>query len=191
MIQRTIFAAARAGNLVYLGCTGRVRVPFATPSLIPAWVNLQNGMRDSNVYESSWYGAAKHLRPVLAHASRWLGVQSSAAGPRPTRLLHQEDIQSLRSYFKKRDSGIMPYQLLEDRLKGFAIWRYFPLLEGDSRLAQQVANAWNLIVERGEADIVKCICRKCRESTAHQAWIDGEEELSYWLEEESSEEESD
>lgn len=39
--------------------------------------------------------------------------------------------------------------------------RYFPWLE-DAELAGQVADAWNEVVKRGEADKIKCPCKKCK-----------------------------
>lgn len=37
---------------------------------------------------------------------------------------------------------------------------YLPWLE-EAELAQQVADAWNAVVDRGEADVVKCWCDLC------------------------------
>lgn len=41
---------------------------------------------------------------------------------------------------------------------------YLPWLVRDVQLAQQVLEAWNAIVERGEADKVRCPCKECRAS---------------------------
>lgn len=57
---------------------------------------------------------------------------------------------------------------------------YLPWLEQDADLAQRVADAWNAVVERGEADLAKCCCLQCSPSE-HQA----ESESS--IEEEESE----
>lgn len=40
------------------------------------------------------------------------------------------------------------------------IQRYLPWLEV-AELAQEMADAWNVVVEHREADVVKCECEKC------------------------------
>lgn len=51
----------------------------------------------------------------------------------------------------------------EAMVPGTAPELYFRWLRDDAQLAQQVADAWNELVQRGDADLVKCYCRKCFE----------------------------
>ena len=49
------------------------------------------------------------------------------------------------------------------------ILHYFAWLAEDAELAQQVADAWNELVRRGEAGKIKCDCQKCQ----LVAWSEG------------------
>lgn len=45
--------------------------------------------------------------------------------------------------------------------EGTEVERYLPWLARDGQLAREVAEAWNLVVDREEADVVKCPCERC------------------------------
>lgn len=77
------------------------------------------------------------------------------------RHLSGQEVQSLQAHF---------HRLTKDMHSFFhavacehpPITSYLRWLAEDAELAQQVANAWNEVVRRGEADAVLCECNKCK-----------------------------
>lgn len=41
------------------------------------------------------------------------------------------------------------------------VYSYFNWLRWDAELAQQVADAWNAVVDRGGTELLQCYCPKC------------------------------
>lgn len=189
----TIIAAARGGKLKQLAFNGHIQRPFAVRALLPYWVRLD----EWNIpgYRQGYMAAAPLLRPLLAHASLWLGTAEEHED-RHDRRLTREEIQTLKQYCEshgvpklrqplafleeededqdeeghqelaeeQQEQGSKTQQAKpEDPNLNQPIELYLPWLE-DAELAQQVANAWNAIAERGEADLVKCECEKCAAS---------------------------
>lgn len=105
-------------------------------ALWPYWVNLDYA-----------YGCntLASLRPLLAHASLWLG-STSDSGRRETRKLTGQDVQSLPSYFKKEGMPASRDDLYYHGHQPLA--PYLPWLE-DTDLAQRIADAWNAVIHRG------------------------------------------
>lgn len=176
--NRTIVAAARGGNLRQLLLSSAIAVSqksFAVRALLPYWVAIddfgswETHMCRAEGWQKQWYHAARTLRTVLAHCSLWL--EESHIGARNSRLLTREDVQALRGYFSRFTAETLPKAFTFTILQGsarkiitrpFAIFGlYLPWLEEDAELAQQVADAWNAVVDRGEADVVKCKCEQC------------------------------
>lgn len=157
LASRTVVAAARAGRLRYLSCDMQVQQPFAIRALVPYWVYVEKWGCDC-VFARNWSGAATALRPFLSHASVWLHATSTSA-PREQRLLSHQDVKALQSYFGVEK---MPRICLnQGQHMAQPVARYLPWLAEDEELAQQVSDAWNTVVERGEADLVKCPCERC------------------------------
>lgn len=175
IVYRTIITAARGGKLRRLCLSNEVaigHVPFTMSGLLPFWVGVEvwSSTRDPRPPSTNpqWFEAAITLRRVLAHASLWLPEPS--AGSRSDRLLSGEDVEELADHFEaagvptfthtnadgsKREPG-KPFAVIE---------LYLPWLQDDPDLADDVADAWNAIVERGEADVVKCECELCKRGT--------------------------
>lgn len=153
---RTIIAAAKGGQLRHLNVTSLVQHPFAVYTLLPYWVAIESW---GDRYQSmrSWQGAAASLRPLLAHCSLWLDTIADS-GPRASRGLTRQDLQGLEATFEA--TGGTPKLSYHDDPQ--PVDRYLPWLAEDKELAQEVADAWNAIVERGEADTVMCSCKKCK-----------------------------
>lgn len=159
-LKRTIVAAARTGRLRHLHVQD-LQAPFAVRALLPCWVHIETG--SSSEYRS-WLGAARSLRPILSHASLWLGATPTSSA-RPSRRLTGQEVQTLRVQFTQQG---VPFHTPAT----FAIGRkepydspidlYLPWLQEDADLAQQVADAWNAVVDRGDANVVKCNCHKCK-----------------------------
>lgn len=123
--------------------------PFAVRALLPFWINIQHWGEWDTLLDD-WPAEAKALRHALAHASRWLNASSEALAPRSTRQLAGSDVQDLLLADSQDDYS--PYGCIS---------YYLPWLHKDKELAQQIASAWNAVVERGEADVVKCKCSRC------------------------------
>lgn len=165
---RTIVAAARGGQLTHLEIEHSwIQKPFAVRQLLPFWVNIQDwGYSFTHGYcdelaPALWLQAAATLRSALAHASRWL--PASGGGIRYDRTLTGEDLRAWYAHFKTegKPSFIVKIRLLADSAIVHPIEQYLAWLETDAELAQQVADAWNAVVRRGEEDLVKCCCEKC------------------------------
>lgn len=183
IIFRTIIAAARGGRLRQLFLSPEVAMMhelFAVRSLLPLWIAIEDwGPWSEHMHKLSrppmpavqakqYYQAARTLRVVLAHASLWL--PSASTGARYSRRLTRDEVQSLRGYFVKLASGSLPLAftlVTVDELKGevrspLAVFDlYLPWLQRDAQLAQKVADAWTAVVDRKEADVVKCECEQC------------------------------
>lgn len=167
---RTIVAAARAGRLKGLEVVDTaLHQPFAVRGLLPFWVGV--AFDDPVRYPSphhypdhKWLSARASLRPTLAHASLWLPSAGSLS--RSLRLLTADDVKGLAAHFTHdgtprvvQPEFVAPY---EKATQPRSIKIYLDWLAEDAQLSQQVADAWNKIVERGEADLVKCRCNKCQ-----------------------------
>lgn len=154
---RTVISAARTGHLRQLK-VDHIESPFAVRALLPCWVqielNHQGGLRHC------WSGAACSLRPILAHASLWL-TPASASDARQSRQLTGADVQSLRSHFDQHDAPFLRPMPWEDKDNN-PIGQYLSWLKEDADLAQQVADAWNAVLERGDADVIRCNCQRCK-----------------------------
>lgn len=141
---RTIITAARSGKLRQLVCDGEMKAPFAIPALVPYWVAVEK-WGGVGQYGSDYHRNATSLRQVLAHLSL---SRASSDG-----LLTWQDVQALHTVDDSEWTGA------ETGSMGiYAAW-----FREDAVLAQQVADAWNAVVERGEADEVWCLCHQCRE----------------------------
>lgn len=161
LLCRTLIAAARGGNLKHLECCRSFQCAFAIRSLLPCWINVEEwGYTDCITH--GWLDAAATLRPFLAHASLWLGT-TSGSGARQDRYLTAQELQSLQSYFKEQGGTPTPRWEQPQDSHQPSVWRYLPWLAEDAHLAGEVAEAWNAVVRRGEADRLKCNCRRCAE----------------------------
>lgn len=170
--SRTVVAAARGGQLRGLEiqeCS--VQRPFAVRALLPFWVGVKFDDWAAHYHrlaypEHKWLSARSSLRPALAHLSLW----RPGSDPRTDRKLSMAEVRGLAAHFAKRgtpnvvepehdsrqgrDGKVAPHPL--------SIGLYLPWLAEDAELAQQVADAWNAVVERGEADEVMCRCERCQ-----------------------------
>lgn len=150
--------AAKSGRLRHFqpGYTS-VEAAFAIRSLLPYWVSVQTWEYDE---EDTWLVAAVSLRRLLAHVSLWINKPPLVAGQYSE--LSGQDVQLLHTYFTL---NALP-QVLRFRYyhgaNGQPVRRYLPWLQEDAALAQQVADAWNAVLERGEAEEQECDCRKCQ-----------------------------
>lgn len=163
LILRTIVAAARGGKLRRLSVN--VHEAFAIRSLLPAWVSIEDwselhGFSHRNI----WLLAAGSLRPLLAHASLWLPALTP--GARSDRRLTGNDVQGLQAHFKKVG---MPRAVKVFQKQSLELIPYLSWLEEDATLSQQVADAWNAVVARREADLVKCLCQECKQEVGEDA----------------------
>lgn len=163
---RTVTVAARGGQLTTLDFeTSPLHTPYAVRTLLPFWIDIESWTFDMHEYEireDDWSGilfvywahAAATLRHVLAYASRHLIT-------REDRLLTCEDVRALLRHsddatFKQQAYHSIWYHSYNpdarDTQEAY-IKIYLRWLAEDAELAQQVANAWNAVVERGEADL--------------------------------------
>lgn len=144
--------------------------PFAVRTLLPGWVGIAQWGRFEETFEQcdfgglpGWEYAAVRLRRSLSHMSKLrIITQASSAAAGASRLLTRSAVQAMHEEFKT--SGLPPLENQEAvRALGKyeAMWWYFRWLREDVKLAQQVADAWNAVVERGEADLCECYCLKC------------------------------
>lgn len=189
----TIVAAARARSLKRLFIPEvAIQKPFAVRALLPSWIDIEQWYimdvraRTYPVSSKFWSDAAAALRPALAHASVWLS--ESALGIRESRTLSREEVQSLYAHFLIVESTpdfTGEEQIFHDHFEHNKIFHvpppkeapsiacslvdlYLPWLAEDAGLAQQVADAWNAIAERNQADKVKCRCKRCNVLYGHQ-----------------------
>lgn len=159
---RTIIAAARGGKLKRLVADKNVERPFAIPALLPYWVDAK--VTPSHYSQvSTWQEAALAWRARLYHASLWIGATSSTS-PRYDRRLTYHNIQTLRPHLP------VPTGRSRDELEPQLLW-----VEKDAELAGKVADAWNGVVQRGEADVVQCWCLKCKKYRLREQSEKGEQ----------------
>lgn len=97
--SRTILAAARGGRLRRLNCSSDIWQPFAIRTLLPCWVHVDYWGYEEHRWGNGFLGAAATLRPLLAHASLWLGRPPHSA-PRSEAELTPQDVQSLQEHFE-------------------------------------------------------------------------------------------
>lgn len=165
---RTIITAAKSGNLKSLRCSSVVQHAFAVRALLPRWVAIGCDMRMprgmdkySGSASSGWLGAATSLRPLLAHVSLWLGVAQDGSA-RQERTLTSFEVQALNDTLGKGLPKIIDtdsYGLPDAPSQPIA--HYLPWLAEDEELSQRVADAWNAVVDRGQADERRCSCERC------------------------------
>lgn len=158
---RTIVASARSGHLKRLS-PGCCDYQFRIRALLPYWVSIEDWGTSHDV-NWAWTGAAVLLRQFLAHASLrrdWLD-NTASAGSGINRSLAQEDFQALSSYFMDVERCKEWYEGEWYEGKWYeggpykpVVTHYLPWLAEDAELAQRVADVWNAIAERGEADRV-------------------------------------
>lgn len=167
---RLLFAAARGGKLRRLRVDAQhfMQHPFAIRTLLPAWVAMEMLLGSSRTFElptEAWQAAAASLRPLLAHASIWLS--GSPEDSLHSRLLEDEQVASLNGFFTAERLGplALPTWRKAAGSQGplqHPVLLYLPWLK-DIELAGQVADAWNAVVHRRQADKVKCPCKDCAE----------------------------
>lgn len=154
---RMLICAAKGGKLRQISCSKELRPVFAMRTMLPHWVRIE----EWECYSlKAWECAALCLRALLAHASLWLG-NKVASVPRYERRLTAAEVQGLQAYFEKEGTPRL-VKVREDTPQ--PVERYLPWLEEDADLAQKVADAWNGVVERGGADLIKCRCDRCMTS---------------------------
>lgn len=164
---RTVITAARGGRLQRLHAgfeDADVEPPFAIPTLLPYWVTIEEWYHVVGCLEG-WHVAASTLRILLAHNSRWLGVGQGTAAARPDRELTGQDVQSFySSYSHDYIHEIVPLEgeRHEDEFE-HPLMRYLEWLAEDAEVAQRVADAWNAVVQRGQADDQGCSCDRCED----------------------------
>lgn len=153
---RTVVAAVRGGKLkrLHFG-TALIHEPFAVRALVPLWIGIQEweirALDDGNLdRQDFWAQAALSLRHVLSYASRHLNG-------REDRLLTCDDVRALLGH--SSDIVSAAWTALEEQWLSLEedpdvepIELYLRWFAEDAELAQQVADAWNAVVERGEAD---------------------------------------
>lgn len=157
---RTFITAAKTGRLRRLSCelgTRPLAPIFAVRSLLQHWV----GVEEWDIRKSGWNGAAASLRAALAHASLAKDDGDEISGRREDRLLSAHHVAALQSALELDVPRFIPQHGAEQPIR-----LYLPWLANDELLAQQVANAWNAVVLRDEADRVKCPCLRCKDKLA-------------------------
>lgn len=159
MASRTIVAAARGGQLKRLFVSAFAQPAFAARSMLPYWVRVEEWASTDYVH-SGWLAAARQLRPFLSHLSRWSHI-ASVSNPRASRLLSPEDLHSLPEPAEiassLADSVLATDRYYYDDLRTY----YLSWMIQDGNVAQHVVDAWNTLVEKGEADRVRCECPRC------------------------------
>lgn len=175
IVSRTILAAVKNGHLKRLPFSRHpIQDVGAIRALVPLWLQVDHWELYFNYHtpEYTWQAAASELRPLLSHISLWLKV-ADADEEAPRRLLTGAEMQAFSAHFIRDPNGDAPPtpQLTARSIdcdgcfyEGFgikAIVLYLRWFEEDAALAQQVADAWNVIVRRGEADRVRCYGAEC------------------------------
>lgn len=160
MACRTIVNAAKGGQLKALYFhQDHVEEPFAMRSLVTAWIyGSVNGypqwypgstFEEGDPVVGKWACAAAWLRRTLSHASYWLPQPYTAR--RSTRLLTAKEVQMLLSFLQVSD--------FDDGTGRIMAEPYLRWFEHDAELAQQVSDAWNTVVKRGEVYSRDCTCK--------------------------------
>lgn len=184
---RTLVAAARGPGLVRLAldpdCNGTVeRTCFSIASLMPCWLSIEDwswpARSKHDHITDSWRVAVMLLRAALAHTSHALRVQlsssskASPSGP-DERHLRGRDVQGMHACFEQLGRPVLDKPTWrQDNTRANLVWgqelqkgtpfeRYLAWLRDDAKLARQVAAAWNVVVDKGNADTFRCYCGKC------------------------------
>lgn len=161
ILCRTIVAAAKGGKLKSLNIADRFYwTPFMIGGLLQYWVGVEHWYLDTLPQDDGrpmhpFHKAASELRTALAHASIWIT-------PRNDRLLTSEDLRGWFAKYKAKEVAARVERFPELELYNAAIEFYIYWLQEHAALAQQVSDALNAVVERGEADRVKCTCDECK-----------------------------
>lgn len=175
IFAKTIITAARGGKLrcIRLNGSGGWQYAFAIRALLPHWVDLED-FYQRRLQDVLWESAARLLRPLLTHASlpQRHNTSTGATNDAHDRRLTVQDVQQLQPL--KLDKWP------EDYSKG-TLELYLQWLKEDETLAGLVADAWNAVVKRGEADLIECPCDTCRpvpssNDESSDSRVDGEEE---------------
>lgn len=161
--HRPIVAAAKGGCLERLSVHASTLEPLAVRSLLPHWVQIEDWGQCEEM-SWPWARAAVLLRPLLAHASLWLGT-AAASGPRIGRQLTPQNAHSLQAHFQEHGVPSVPTMgrplFNTDDNPASTCDLYLPWLAEDSKLAGRVSDAWNTVVDGGGADAVQCRCTDC------------------------------
>lgn len=102
----------------------------------------------------------QHLRTLRPGAARWRKACSRAAMCRLSTYAPTIDVANLTGHARATREMLGP-----DPIELYLSW-----LHKDAELAQQVAEAWNEVVKRGEADVVKCTCEQCKALCGEKSW---------------------
>lgn len=154
IVSRAVLAAVRGGHLTHL--CARVEAPFAIRALLPHWISNRDW--GSVNQAGPWLTAAMTLRRLLAHVSLWKrGIPREDVGK--DRTLSLADIQSLNARYSGDNMPVLAAP--SEDSEGQPVERYLPWLEQDVVLAHQVSEAWNAVVQRGEAAAQDCNCLMC------------------------------
>lgn len=154
-------AAARGGVLSSLTLlythSGTVDPPFSIRALLPRWVYIEvwnaDGFQEPH---GPWISAAMTLRPALAHTSHALASRDASSSKAGWSLLAREDVQAIHYTLEGKELPRCDTSYHDDTQSQ----RYFLWLQ-DAELAQQVADAWNHVVERGNPNLNRCYCNSC------------------------------
>lgn len=165
VVCRAIVAAVRGGKLRVLGHDGSLQRPYAARSLLPFWVQIE----DWSVDAFEWLAAARALRLLLAHTSYALEQEIQSG-----RQLTRQNVQALLDYFKAH-KGLRNVTRARHEDSQY-VERYLAWLTEDDELAQQVVDAWNAVVKRGEAGVVECSCDACPGTVEPEDEESGEED---------------
>lgn len=164
LAEHAVVTAVKGGKLKHINVNMELYQPFAIRSLVPYWVHMESWGEWKDSWAEGkwkWVRAAVGLRHTLYHASLWLGT-TPTSGRRFNRNLTTQDILPLQAHFKSKGSPEMNDQTTEyfDSLT-FTIEQYLPWLAEDIFLANQVAEAWNRVVDSGDQDRIQCLCKMC------------------------------
>lgn len=170
---RTLITAARGGQLrrvSFRTCPSILDRVFAIRELIPCWVAVEKWDYEYEKWwlvdptesiigaPKRWAVAAASLRTALSHVSLTLST-GRIGGRRISRLLALEDVKNLRANLMVTEHRML--SLTTSFYPEEPILLYLEWLEENEELAKKVTQAWNEVVGRKEADVVKCLCKQC------------------------------
>lgn len=173
--SRVVITAARGGRLRRTRFSnGYTQPPFAIRALLPFWLGLEywelenafttgnafmvdinddddDALEDLSIDTEAWIHASG-FRSFVGHAALWLG-QAGSTQPREVHSLTRQDVQGLQAFYAFSNTpDFQPY----------TVGRYLPWLSQDADLAQQVADAWNEIVNAQRTYRMWCDCPRCK-----------------------------
>lgn len=165
----TIEAAARGGDLRRLVAPFIASQVFEIPELLPHWLQIERWGQNPEL--KVWASAARWLRQFLAHASRrqdWLRGTSLSNLSAVDRTLTLQDLRKIKA---RVDGGCKLETFNNGKSYACVLKCYLPWLVERREVAEQVLDAWNAIVVRGEADLISCPCFKCQECIRHDTYF--------------------